>query len=32
MKKILAARLLPLVALLALVVPSLRRYLKLERM
>jgi hypothetical protein len=32
MKKILAALLLPLVGLLALIVPSLRRYLKLERM
>jgi hypothetical protein len=32
MKKFLAALLLPVLALLALVVPSLRRYLKLERM
>jgi hypothetical protein len=32
MKKLLSLLLLPIIALLALVVPSLRRYLKMERM
>jgi hypothetical protein len=32
MKKLLSLLVLPIVALLALVVPSLRRYLKIERM
>jgi hypothetical protein len=32
MKKLLSLLVLPIIALLALVVPSLRRYLKIERM